>query len=73
MINPSILSSSVLHCGAQTLRNDGAYFTGGGTETVSSGTISGREYFAGDDKCGRVGAEILEEVGETDQGEESAS
>jgi len=62
VINPSILATSVFHSRTQRLRNNGANFSGCSTETVSRRTISGWEHLARNDKCGRVGAKILEEV-----------
>lgn len=73
VINPCILSTSVLHSRTQRLRDDSTDFAQCSTEAMSCRTISGREYLARDDKRGCVGAEVLEKVGETDESKKSAS
>lgn len=44
------------------LRNDSSKFATGGRDTVSGWTISGWEYFSGNDESGNIGTKVLEEV-----------
>lgn len=65
VLDKLILASDILQTCESDLSDNGAQFTGCSRDTVSSGPVSRWEDFSGDNKGGRVGTEILEEVGET--------
>ena len=57
--------------GNSGLGDDSAQLAGGGRETVGCRSVSGREAFSGNDKGGRVGTEVEEELGENVDGEKT--
>jgi hypothetical protein len=56
---------SILQHSKDNLRNDGTDLATTSRDTMSSGTVSRREYFARNDESRHVRSKILEEVGET--------
>lgn len=56
-------TTAVLELGESDLGNDGTELSGTGSDTVTGGAVAGGEDLTGDDEGGRVGAEVLEELG----------
>jgi len=56
-------TTAILQLRETNLGNDGAQLAGTGGDTVTGGTVTGREDLTGDDEGGRVGSEVLEELG----------
>ena len=67
MVEPAVLAACALEVGEASkadLCDDSAELAGRGRDTVGSRTVASREDLAGNDERSRVGAEVLEEVGE---------
>lgn len=56
-------ATAVLELGETNLGNDGTELSGTSGDTVTGGTVTGGEDLTGDDEGGRVGTEVLEELG----------
>ena len=65
MLHKFIGTTNVLSETETSLGHDSAELATGGGDTVSSGTISGWEDFARNDKGGDIGTKVLEEIGKT--------
>jgi len=62
MLQKFVWTTNVQKLTEADLRDDSAKFATGGRDTVSGWTISGGEYFSGNDKSSNIGTKILEEV-----------
>lgn len=65
VLDEMIGTADILELSETDLGNDSTKLTTGSRDTVRSGTITSGENFTGDNERGGVGAEVLEEVGET--------
>jgi hypothetical protein len=64
VVEPGVFTADAHQTGKADLGNDGAELAGSSRDTMAGRGISGGEDLAGDDKGGRVGAEVLEEFGQ---------
>lgn len=64
MVDPVVGSSNVLELESHNLSDNGSKFTGGSTDTVSSGSVSSWEDFSWNDEGSGVWSEVLEEIGD---------
>lgn len=71
MLDKLVCASDIFKLSEPDLSDDGAKFAGGSGDTMCGGTITCGEDFSGDNEGGDVGTEILEEVGETIEDDES--
>lgn len=67
VLDKLIGSSDILQASKPDLGDNGTEFTGSSRNTVSRRTIAGREHLSRNNKCGRIWAEILEEIGQAIQ------
>jgi len=72
VFNKDTLSTNVLQACETDLRDDRTQLSGRGRDTVRGGPVPRREHLSGDDEGGRVGAKVLEEVGEAVEEDEGA-
>ena len=70
MLHELALTTYVLQTREAHLSDDGAKLSAGSRETVCSAPVSCREHPSWNNEGRRVGAEVLEEVGEAVEGDE---
>lgn len=66
-----VCATNVAEPSETDLGDDRAEFPGGSRDTMCGGTVTSGENLTRDDECGSVGAEVLEEVGQTVEEDES--
>ena len=64
MLDKLVLPSDILQSRKADLRDDGAELATRGRNSVCRRAVPRGEHLSGNDERGRVGAEVLEEVGE---------
>lgn len=62
VLHESVSTTNVTKLGESDLGNNSTKLSGGGGDTMGSGTVASGEDLSRDDEGGRVGAEVLEEV-----------
>lgn len=65
MLDELVRSANIPELSETDLGNNSAKLSASGTDTVRGRPVTSRERFTGYDERGRVGPEVLEEVGET--------
>lgn len=65
-------TTTVLELGETDLGNDSTELSGTSSDTVTGGTVTGGEDLTGDDEGGRVGSEVLEELGSGEEEDEES-
>lgn len=63
MVNPSVGATDILEETESDLRNNSTELAGSSADTVSSGTVTGREYFTRNDESGGVRTPVEENLG----------
>ena len=71
VLHESVSTTNVTKLGESDLGNNSTKLSGGGGDTMGSGTVASGEDLSRDDEGGRVGAEVLEEVGQAVEEDES--
>ncbi len=64
MLDEFVLATNVLQAGEADLSDNGSELATGSRDTVRRTSVTRREHLTRDDERGRVGAEVLEEVGQ---------
>lgn len=65
MLNEPIFPSYIFEPHKRNLRNNSPQLPARRRDTMGGAPVSSGEYFAGYQKCGRIRAEIREEIGQT--------
>ena len=73
VIDPLVLSTSILQAVAQHLCNDSTKFPRSSTNSMRRRSIPGREYLTRNNECSGVRAKVLEKVAKTVESEEPMS
>ncbi|RUP51643.1 hypothetical protein BC936DRAFT_146793 [Jimgerdemannia flammicorona] len=73
MIDPHVCAANVLQGTEPDLGDDGAKLARGRRDTVAGGAVTSGKDFTGDNEGGRVGAEVEEQLGQSEEHKEEGA